>query len=157
MEHEDREPARQRPRPSASSETFAELPASSIPLKRRSASSSTPRGEVSIAEQATGYPGYDFVIGVDNATIGAILADNGYATSWFGKNHNTPDYQYSTAGPFGQWPTGMGFEYFYGFMGGETDQWTPFLFRNTTQIFPWRDHPERATSSLAWRMTPSST
>jgi arylsulfatase A-like enzyme len=94
-----------------------------------------------IAEQATGYPGYDAIIGVDNATIGGILKDNGYATSWFGKNHNTPDYQYSTAGPFGQWPTGMGFEYFYGFMGGETDQWTPFLFRNTTQIFPWRDQP----------------
>ena len=94
-----------------------------------------------IAEQATGYPGYYFIIGVDNATIGEILKENGYATSWFGKNHNTPDYQYSTAGPFGQWPTGMGFEYFYGFMGGETDQWTPFLFRNTTQIFPWRDQP----------------
>ncbi len=94
-----------------------------------------------IAEQATGYPGYDAIIGVDNATVGEILKDNGYATSWFGKNHNTPDYQYSTAGPFGQWPTGMGFEYFYGFMGGETDQWTPFLFRNTTQIFPWRDQP----------------
>ena len=94
-----------------------------------------------IAEQATGYPGYDAIIGLDNATIGEILKDNGYATSWFGKNHNTPDYQYSTAGPFGQWPIGMGFEYFYGFMGGETDQWTPFLFRNTTQIFPWRDQP----------------
>jgi arylsulfatase A-like enzyme len=94
-----------------------------------------------IAEQATGYPGYDSIIGVDNATIGEILRENGYATSWFGKNHNTPDYQYSTAGPFGQWPIGMGFEYFYGFMGGETDQWTPFLFRNTTQIFPWRDQP----------------
>ena len=94
-----------------------------------------------IAEQATGYPGYDAIIGVDNATVGEILKENGYATSWFGKNHNTPDYQYSTAGPFGQWPTGMGFEYFYGFMGGETDQWTPFLFRNTTQIFPWRDQP----------------
>lgn len=94
-----------------------------------------------IAEQATGYPGYDAIIGVDNATIGEILKDNGYATSWFGKNHNTPDSQYSTAGPFGQWPIGMGFEYFYGFMGGETDQWTPFLFRNTTQIFPWRDQP----------------
>ena len=94
-----------------------------------------------IAEQATGYPGYDSIIGVDNATVGEILKENGYATSWFGKNHNTPDYQYSTAGPFDQWPTGMGFEYFYGFMGGETDQWTPFLFRNTTQIFPWRDQP----------------
>jgi arylsulfatase A-like enzyme len=90
-----------------------------------------------IAEQATGYPGYDSIIGVDNGTVGEILKQNGYATSWFGKNHNTPDYQYSAAGPFGQWPIGMGFEYFYGFMGGETDQWTPFLFRNTTQIFPW--------------------
>ncbi|MGY3616219.1 arylsulfatase A-like enzyme [Bradyrhizobium sp. USDA 10063] len=94
-----------------------------------------------ISEQATGYPGYDSIIGIENATIGQILKDNGYATSWFGKNHNTPDYQYSAAGPFDQWPTGMGFEYFYGFMGGETDQWTPFLFRNTTQIFPWRDQP----------------
>ena len=83
-----------------------------------------------ISEQATGYPGYDSIIGVDNATIGRILKDNGYATSWFGKNHNTPDYQYSTAGPFDQWPSGMGFDYFYGFMGGETDQWTPWLFRD---------------------------
>jgi arylsulfatase A-like enzyme len=90
-----------------------------------------------IAEQSTGYPGYHSVIGPENATIGAILKQNGYATSWFGKNHNTPSYQYSAAGPFDQWPTGMGFDYFYGFMGGETDQWTPYLFQNTTQISPW--------------------
>ena len=90
-----------------------------------------------IAEQSTGYPGYDAVIGADNATIGNILQQNGYGTSWFGKNHNTPGYQYSAAGPFDQWPIGMGFEYFYGFMGGETNQWTPYLFQNTTQIFPW--------------------
>jgi len=95
-----------------------------------------------ISEQATGYPGYNSIITPDNGTIGEILKQNGYATSWFGKNHNTPDYLYSTAGPFEQWPIGMGFEYFYGFMGGETDQWTPFLFRNTTQIFPWRDQPD---------------
>lgn len=94
-----------------------------------------------ISEQATGFPGYDSTIGVDNATIGRILKDNGYATSWFGKNHNTPDYQYSLAGPFDQWPSGMGFDYFYGFMGGETDQWTPWLFRGNSQIFPWRDEP----------------
>jgi arylsulfatase A-like enzyme len=85
-----------------------------------------------IAEQATGYPGYDSIIGIDNATI---LKQNGYATSWFGKDHNTRDYQYSIAGPYDQWPTGMGFDYFYGFLGGETDQWTPFLFRNTTQRY----------------------
>jgi len=90
-----------------------------------------------ISELATGFPGYDSVIGSDNATIGRILQDNGYATSWFGKNHNTPLFQVSAAGPFDQWPSGMGFQYFYGFMGGETDQWTPYLFRDHTQIFPW--------------------
>ena len=82
-----------------------------------------------IGEMSTGYPGYDSVIGPESATIGTILRDNGYATSWFGKNHNTPTYLYSAAGPFDQWPVGMGFQYFYGFMGGETDQWTPYLFR----------------------------
>jgi arylsulfatase A-like enzyme len=94
-----------------------------------------------ITEQSTGFPGYDSIIGPENATIGAILKQNGFATSWFGKNHNTPSFQYSQAGPFDQWPVGMGFEYFYGFNGGETDQWTPFLFRNTTQISPWIGKP----------------
>jgi arylsulfatase A-like enzyme len=94
-----------------------------------------------IGEMSTGFPGYDSIIGPDNATIGEILKRNGYSTSWFGKEHNTPSFQYSAAGPFDQWPVGMGFEYFYGFMGGETDQWTPYLFRNQTQIFPWLDKP----------------
>ncbi|MDY0884669.1 arylsulfatase [Dongia soli] len=94
-----------------------------------------------ITEQSTGYPGYDSIIGLDNATIGAILKGNGYLTSWFGKEHNTPSFQYSQAGPFDQWPSGMGFDYFYGFMGGETNQWTPYLFQNTTQIFPWIGKP----------------
>src|ERR1700693_1661135 len=57
-----------------------------------------------ITEQSTGYPGYDSVIEKNSATIGTILKENGYATSWFGKNHNTPTYQYSIAGPFDQWP-----------------------------------------------------
>ena len=94
-----------------------------------------------IAEISTGYPGYDAVIGPENATIGTILKQNGYATSWFGKDHNTPGDQISSAGPFDQWPSGMGFDYFYGFLGGETDQYTPFLFRNQTQVFPWIGHP----------------
>lgn len=95
-----------------------------------------------IAEQATGYPGYDSIITKDKATIGRILTDNGYRTAWFGKNHNTPEYQASQAGPFGQWPTGMGFEYFYGFMGGDTNQWQPGnLVRNTTPIYPFVDKP----------------
>ena len=94
-----------------------------------------------IGELSTGYPGYDSVIGVQSATIGTILRDNGFATSWFGKNHNTPTYQYSTAGPFDQWPSGLGFDYFYGFMGGETDQWTPYLYQDHTQIFPYVGKP----------------
>lgn len=94
-----------------------------------------------IAEQATGFPGYDSVIGVDNATIGRILRDNGYATAWFGKDHNTPTYEASQAGPFTQWPNGMGFDYFYGFVGGDANQWGPNLFRNTTQIYPFQGKP----------------
>jgi arylsulfatase len=90
-----------------------------------------------IGELSTGYPGYDSVISPEKASIGTILRDNGFATSWFGKNHNTPTYQYSAAGPFDQWPSGLGFQYFYGFMGGETDQWTPYLFRDHAQIFPY--------------------
>src|SRR5215813_5937212 len=94
-----------------------------------------------VSEQATGFPGYDSFIPKDKATIGAILRDNGYATSWFGKNHNTPSFVTSQAGPFDQWPAGMGFEYFYGFNGGETNQWQPDLYRNTTRIYPYLGNP----------------
>ncbi len=100
-----------------------------------------------IAEQATGFPGYDSFITKDKATIGRILLDNGYHTSWFGKNHNTPSFQASQAGPFDQWPIGMGFEYFYGFMGGDTNQWEPGnLVRNTTPIYPFEGNP-------SWNLT----
>jgi len=71
------------------------------------------------------------------ATVGEILKQNGYGTSWFGKAHNTPTFQASQAGPFDQWPIGMGFEYFYGFLGGDTNQWQPNLFRQTTPIYPY--------------------
>jgi arylsulfatase A-like enzyme len=94
-----------------------------------------------IGEMSTGFPGYDSVIGQESATVGEILKENGFATSWFGKNHNTPTYLYSLAGPFDQWPSGMGFDYFYGFMGGETDQWTPYLYRDHTPIYPWIGKP----------------
>jgi arylsulfatase len=95
-----------------------------------------------ISEQSTGFPGYNSIIPRDRATIGRILLDNGYATSWFGKDHNTPAFAASPAGPFDQWPTGMGFEYFYGFVGGDANQWQPNLFRNTTQIYPFHGKPE---------------
>jgi arylsulfatase len=94
-----------------------------------------------ISEMATGYPGYDSIISRDKATIGRILKDNGYRTSWFGKDHNTPAFQASQDGPFDQWPIGMGFEYFYGFVGGDANQWEPNLFRNTTAIYPYVGHP----------------
>jgi arylsulfatase A-like enzyme len=94
-----------------------------------------------ISEQSTGFPGYNSIIAKDKATIGRILLDNGYATAWFGKDHNTPAFTASQVGPFDQWPTGMGFEYFYGFVGGDANQWQPNLFRNTTQIYPFQGKP----------------
>jgi len=94
-----------------------------------------------VSEQSTGFPGYNSIIEKDKATIGRILKDNGYATSWFGKNHNTPAFAASQVGPFDQWPIGMGFEYFYGFVGGDANQWQPNLFRNTTQIYPFDGKP----------------
>jgi arylsulfatase A-like enzyme len=94
-----------------------------------------------ISEQSTGFPGYNSIIGRDQATIGRILLDNGYNTSWFGKDHNVPAFQASQAGPFDQWPIGMGFQYFYGFVGGDANQWQPNLFRNTTQIYPFEGKP----------------
>jgi len=95
-----------------------------------------------ISEQSTGFPGYDSIIGKDKATIGRILLDNGYSTAWFGKDHNVPAFAASQVGPFDQWPTGMGFEYFYGFIGGDANQWQPNLFRNTTQIYPFAGKPD---------------
>jgi arylsulfatase len=89
-----------------------------------------------LAEWATGFPSYNNMIPKSTATIGATLKGNGYATSWFGKNHNTPDWESSVAGPFDRWPTGMGFEYFYGFIGGETNQYYPVIFENTKAVEP---------------------
>jgi arylsulfatase A-like enzyme len=95
-----------------------------------------------ISEQATGFPGYNSIIPKEKATIGKILTDNGYWTSWFGKNHNTPAFQASQSGPFDQWPSGMGFDYFYGFVGGDANQWQPNLFRNTAPIEPYVGNPQ---------------
>src|SRR5262249_28359457 len=90
------------------------------------------------------------IIGRDTATLGRMLQDNGYATSWFGKDHNTPAFEASQAGPFDQWPVGMGFQYFYGFVGGDTSQWQPNLFRNTTAIYPYVGNPKwNLTTAMA--------
>jgi arylsulfatase len=94
-----------------------------------------------VAEAASGYPGYDTIIGKDTATVGRVLRENGYRTAWFGKDHNTPTWEASQAGPFERWPTGLGFEHFFGFVGGDTSQWQPNLFRDTTAIYPYVGNP----------------
>jgi arylsulfatase A-like enzyme len=94
-----------------------------------------------VSEQSTGFPGYNSIIAKDKATIGRILKENGFSTSWFGKDHNVPSFCASQVGPFENWPIGQGFEYFYGFVGGDANQWQPNLFRNTTQVYPFQGKP----------------
>jgi len=89
-----------------------------------------------IQEMATGYPGYCGIIPKSCATFAELLKQSGYTCAWFGKNHNVPDNQTSPAGPFDNWPTNQGFDYFYGFISGETDQFYPSLLRNTEPIEP---------------------
>src|SRR5271165_3779797 len=103
-----------------------------------------------ITEQSTGYPGYDSIIGPENARSAASCASTATPLRGSARSTTRRVLQYTLAGPFDQWPVGMGFEYFYGFMGGETDQWTPYLYRNTTQIFPWVGKPDyNLTTDLA--------
>ena len=89
-----------------------------------------------VMEMATGYDGYNSIVGKDMATLGDMLKLNGYNTAWFGKNHNVADWESTQAGPFDRWPTGMGFEKFYGFIGGVANNWRPALFDGTTPIEP---------------------
>lgn len=93
-------------------------------------------GMGNITEFATGYPGYTSIMPKSAGTIGNILVDNGYNTAWFGKHHLVPEWMQGPGGPFDQWAGGLGFEYFYGFLGGDTDQWHPALFENTTPVLP---------------------
>ncbi|MFN8766505.1 MAG: arylsulfatase [Pirellulaceae bacterium] len=95
-----------------------------------------------IIEMGTGYPGYTGIIPRSTALVSQMLRDNGYATGMFGKWHNTPEPDISPAGPFDRWPTGLGFDYFYGFNQGETHQYYPVLYRNTVQV-PQPRQPEQ--------------
>lgn len=95
-----------------------------------------------ITEAATGFPGYDSVMQKDTATVAEVLKQNGYGTAWFGKNHNVPDWQSSQAGPFDLWPTGLGFDHFYGFIGGDTSQWRPAVVEGTKPIEPYLGNPD---------------
>ncbi len=92
-----------------------------------------------IMELGTGFPGYNTIMPKSCGTFAETLKQNGYNTAWYGKNHNVPDWHSSQAGPFDLWPTGLGFEYFYGFIGGDTNQWEPALYENTKPIEPPHD------------------
>ena len=89
-----------------------------------------------VEEQAVGYPGYNGIWPRSAVAIPEVLQQNGYSTAAFGKWHNTPFSEITPAGPFNHWPTALGFDYFYGFMGGEDSQWNPQLYRGTNPVDP---------------------
>jgi arylsulfatase len=111
-----------------------------------------------ITEAATGYDGYTGIIPKNTGTIAEVLRQHGYATAWFGKNHNTPDWETSQVGPFDRWPSGLGFDYFYGFMGADMDQWQPTLHENH-QLVPRSTDPnyiltrDLVDKAIAWLRT----
>ena len=93
-------------------------------------------GNGQIAELANDWDGYSGHIPKSSATGAEVLRQYGYATAAFGKWHNTPAEETTAAGPFDNWPTGVGFDYFYGFLAGEASQYEPHLVRNTTVVLP---------------------
>ena len=90
-----------------------------------------------IPEAANVFPGYDSVIPKEAASVAEILRLSGYSTSCFGKWHLAPMWEQTLAGPFDRWPTGMGFERFYGIINAEASQWEPPLFDQTTPVMPY--------------------
>jgi arylsulfatase len=109
-----------------------------------------------IMEAGTGFPGYDTLMQKDTATMAEVLKQTGWNTAWFGKNHNVPDWMTSQAGPFDLWPVGLGFEKFYGFIGGDTNQWRAAVTDGTKPVDPYLDDPDYnfdddlADQAIAW-------
>lgn len=102
-----------------------------------------------ITEAATGYDGYTCILPRSCGTVGEVLRQNGYMTAWIGKNHNTPTWETSAAGPFDRWANGLGFDYFYGFNAGDMNHWHPLLFENR-DLVPASDDPDyHLTEDLA--------
>jgi len=95
------------------------------------------------------YPGYDTHFPAAAATIARTLTLNGYNTAMFGKHHNVPPGEDTLAGPFDMWPTGLGFQYFYGFISGDMHQWNPTLYRGTNLLPDQRGAPELLDHRLA--------
>jgi len=97
-----------------------------------------PNNAGAIMELATGFPGNTGVRPANITPLAEILRQNGYSTAAFGKYHETPPWEVSLSGPFDRWPTRSGFDKFYGFIGGETNQWAPALFDGTVRV----EHPK---------------
>ncbi|MGC3969518.1 MAG: arylsulfatase [Pirellulales bacterium] len=116
-------------------------------------------GMANITEFATGYPGYTSLIPKSVGTVGNILVNNGYNTAWFGKHHLVPEWMQGPGGPYDQWAAGLGFDYFYGFLGGDSDQWHPALFENNVPVLPPFGDPnyilitDMADRSINWIRT----
>lgn len=106
-------------------------------------------GNGQIAAIANDFDGFSGVIPKTAATVAEVLKSYGYSTSAFGKWHNTPEEQLTTMGPFDYWPTGYGFEYFYGFLAGEASQYEPTMTRNTTQVTAKKPHDYHLTEDIA--------
>ena len=104
-----------------------------------------------VAEAASGFSGYNSLWPKNAASVAEVLKDNGYSTAAFGKWHNTPVWQVSPAGPFDRWPTGLGFQHFYGFLAGYDNQYYPRLFRDTVPVEP--PHTPEQGYSLTTDMT----
>jgi arylsulfatase len=102
-----------------------------------------------IQEAATGYDGYTSIIPRSAGTIAEVLRQNGYMTAWIGKNHNTPTWEASAAGPFDHWANGLGFDYFYGFNGGDMNHWNPVLYENRNLVPASTDPHYFLTTDLA--------
>ncbi|MEJ2816121.1 arylsulfatase [Caulobacter sp. CCG-8] len=102
-----------------------------------------------ITEAATGFDGYTCVLPRNCGTVAEVLRQNGYMTAWIGKNHNTPTWETSPAGPFDRWANGLGFDYFYGFNAGDMNHWHPVLYENHNLV-PASDDPDyHLTEDLA--------
>jgi arylsulfatase len=109
-----------------------------------------------ITEIANSFPGYDSAIPPESATVAQVLRMSGYSTSCFGKWHLAPSWEQSPAGPFDRWPTGLGFDRFYGIMGAESSQWEPPVYDQTTPIAPHVGKPgyhlteDLADQAITW-------
>lgn len=107
----------------------------------------------------TGYDGYTTVIPKSAATVAQLLKGGGYNTAMFGKGHLTPEWEMSAAGPHDRWPTGLGFEYFYGFLSADTSMWAPSIVENTRPVEPPHGDPsyhfekDMADHAISWLRT----